>query len=407
MTPRRTIITIILISFLISSITGAAFGFLSGSLGREILIPYLERRFEIQEQADQVEEKIKVVREESAIIEAVKIVSPAVVSIVVTKDVPKIEQYFYEPFDDDFGPFFRFRIPQYRQKGTEKMEVGGGTGFVLSEDGLILTNKHVVIDEEANYTVFTNEGDKYEAQVLARDPINDIAILKIEATGLPVVKLGDSDNLQIGQTVIVIGNALGEFRNTVSVGVISGLGRSITAGSLFGRTERLEKVIQTDAAINQGNSGGPLVNIKGQIIGINVAMALGAENIGFSIPINDAKKSIQDVKEKGRIIIPFLGVRYILINKTVQERNNLSVDYGALVIRGETPEDLAVIPGSAADKAGIQENDTILEMGGEKITEDNPLYKIIMRHNVGDEITLKVLHKGEEKELKAVLEERK
>lgn len=407
MTPRRTIITIILISFLISSITGAAFGFLSGSLGREILIPYLERRFEIQEQADQVEEKIKVVREESAIIEAVKIVSPAVVSIVVTKDVPKIEQYFYEPFDDDFGPFFRFRIPQYRQKGTEKMEVGGGTGFVLSEDGLILTNKHVVIDEEANYTVFTNEGDKYEAQVLARDPINDIAILKIEATGLPVVKLGDSDNLQIGQTVIVIGNALGEFRNTVSVGVISGLGRSITAGSLFGRTERLEKVIQTDAAINQGNSGGPLVNIKGQVIGINVAMALGAENIGFSIPINDAKKSIQDVKEKGRIIIPFLGVRYILINKTVQERNNLSVDYGALVIRGETPEDLAVIPGSAADKAGIQENDTILEMGGEKITEDNPLYKIIMRHNVGDEITLKVLHKGEEKELKAVLEERK
>ncbi len=305
MTPRRTILTTILISFLISAFTGAVFGFLGGLLGKDYLVPYfekyvLQRAFILEpEIKKQEEEKIKVVREESAIIEAVKTISPAVVSIVVTKDVPKIEQYFYEPFGDDFfkdfGPFFRFRIPQYRQEGTEKKEVGGGTGFIVSQDGLVLTNKHVVIDQEADYTVFTNEEKKYEAQVLARDPANDIAILKIEATGLPVVELGDSDKLQIGQTVIAIGNALGEFRNTVSTGVISGLGRSITAGNLFGRTEKLEKVIQTDAAINQGNSGGPLVNTRGQIIGINVAMALGAENIGFSIPINDAKKDIQDV----------------------------------------------------------------------------------------------------------------
>lgn len=417
---NKTLVVTILISFLVSALTGTVFGFLS----KDYLVPYFEKYVlrkasipgpEIKEQDKQVveEEKIKVVREESAIIEAVKIVSPAVVSIIITQDVPKLEEYFYEPFGGDeffkefFGPFFKFRVPQYRQEGTEKKEIGGGTGFIVSQDGLILTNKHVVSYQNVDYTVFTNDEKKYEARVLARDPVNDIAILKIKAKDLPVVELGDSDKLQIGQTVIAIGNALAEFRNTVSVGVISGLGRSITAGSLFGRTEQLERIIQTDAAVNQGNSGGPLVNLNGQVIGINVAMAMGAENIGFSIPINDAKKSIQDVKEKGRIVIPFLGVRYILVNKTIQEKNNLSVDYGALVIRGEKVGDLAVIPGSAADKAGIQENDIILEIDGERITEDNPLSKIIMKHSVGDKISLKVLHKGEEIELRAVLEERK
>jgi len=282
--------------------------------------------------------------------------------------------------------------------------VGGGSGFIVSKDGLILTNKHVVSDENAEYTVLTNEGEKIPAKVLARDPFQDIAILKVEKTSLPTVVLGDSDQLDIGQTVIAIGNALGEFRNTVSVGVISGLKRNVTASG-GGVSEEIENVIQTDAAINPGNSGGPLLNLRGEVIGVNVAMASGAENIGFSLPINIAKKSIKDVEEKGKISYPFLGIRYVLINKDIQKQNNLSVDYGALIQRGEKVGDLAVIPGSPADKAGIQENDIILEMNGQKITEDNPLAKMVQKYKVGDEITLIILHKGAEKTAKVILEE--
>jgi len=350
-----------------------------------------------------------VVEEDSAVIEAVKKVSPAVVSIIITKDLPKIEEYYINPFGDDFFEQFfghDFSIPRYRQHGTEKKEIGGGTGFIISSDGLILTNRHVVSDTEAEYTVLTNDGEKYKARVLARDSVNDIAVLKIEKDNLPKVEFGDSDTLQIGQGAITIGNALGEFRNTVSAGVISGLKRSITASG-GGTTEELSGIIQTDAAINPGNSGGPLVNLAGQVIGVNVAMASGAENIGFAIPINDVKKVVEDVKTYGKIIRPFLGVRYVIINKSIQEKNNLPVDYGALIIHGENIEDLAIIPGSAADKAGLVENDIILEINGEKIDQKNTLNKLILKYKPGDEIELKVLHRGEEKIVKVKLEEKK
>jgi len=237
--------------------------------------------------------------------------------------------------------------------------------------------------------------------------LNDIAILKIEGKDLPCVELGDSLGLKVGQSVIAIGNALGEFRNTVSTGVISGLSRSVTAGGVGIGTEQLIGVIQTDASVNPGNSGGPLLNIAGQAIGINTAVAQGAENIGFAIPINEVKNAFQSVKENGRIIRPWLGIRYALINKEIAEANKLSVDYGALIIRGEEQTDLAVIPGSPADKAGLEENDIILEIGGQKINEDNPLIKAISRFKVGDEIELKILHKGGEKRVKVVLEEMK
>jgi len=224
---------------------------------------------------------------------------------------------------------------------------------------------------------------------------------------LPVVELGDSSGLKVGQTAIAIGNALGEFRNTVSTGVISGLSRSITAGGPGIGSEQLTGVIQTDASINPGNSGGPLLNIAGQVIGINTAIVQGAQNIGFAIPINEVKKSIDNVKEHGRIIRPWLGVRYVLINKSIAAANNLKIDYGALIVRGDNKTDLAVIPGSPADKAGLEENDIILEINNGKIDEKNPLANAIGKLNPGDEITLKVMHKGEEKVVKVKLEEMK
>jgi len=218
------------------------------------------------------------------------------------------------------------------------------------------------------------------------------------------LEFANSDKLEVGQTAIAIGNSLGEFRNTVSKGVVSGLSRSITAGNGFGQAEKLDGVIQTDAAINRGNSGGPLLDLTGKVIGVNVAMAMGSENIGFSLPANMIKFVVNSVQENGKILRPFLGVRYILITPEFKKRNKLSVDYGALVLRGETMQDLAVTPGSAADIAGIQENDIILEVDGEKVDMDNLLVSLIQKKQVGDSVTLKILHKGEEKEVKVVLQ---
>lgn len=345
---------------------------------------------------------------EEKIVNAVKSASPAVVSIIISKDLPVFEKYYFYPFDWEEEFFFGPLIPQYRQKGVEKKEIGGGSGFIVSSDGLILTNKHVVSDLEAEYTVLTNEGQRYQAQVLARDPFQDIAILKVEPEEpLPVLKLGDSDQLEIGQTVIAIGNVLGEFRNSVSVGVISGLGRRITASG-GGTVETLEDVIQTDAAINRGNSGGPLLNLKGEVIGINTAMALEAENVGFAIPINKAKRDIEQVKKEGKIIYPFLGVYHCLIDKEMQEKFNLPVDYGAWIGRDKNGNKagVAVIPDSPAEKAGIKRDDIILEFNGEKITTDNPLTKIIIKYTPGDKVVLKVLRNKEELNLEVVLSER-
>lgn len=365
---------------------------------------FLETKPYLDEKENKTEDKDP---KPKSISEVVEIVSPAVVSVIVSKYVPVIEQYYYNPFEEFeqfFGQPFGFQVPQYREQGRELQEVGGGTGFIVSADGLIITNKHVVYDEDAEYTVLTNDGKKYPAPVLARDPIQDIAILKISATDLLTVKLGNSDKLRIGQTVIAIGNALGEFRNTVSAGVISGLARSVTASG-GGISEQLDEVIQTDAAINRGNSGGPLLNLYGEVIGINTAMAMEAENIGFAIPVNKVKKDVVDIQTKGKISYPFLGVRYILINKTLKEKNNLSVDYGVLVIRGNQPGEVAVMPGSAADKAGIVENDIILEIDGVRIDQKNTLAKLILKHSVDDKIVLKILHRGEEKIVDAVLGE--
>jgi len=415
---KSTFIAILITSIIVSSIAGGIMGFWAANLSGSDNI--ISRYFLGQPNNEQTQElgavKVIKIEEESAVVAAVEKVSPAVVSIIVTKDLPILERYYIDPFegDDFFGDFFNFGIPQYRQNGTEKREVGGGTGFIVSADGYIVTNKHVVLDEEAEYTVLMNDESKHSAQVLARDSFTDLAVLKIDPStssgqvgnNLPIVELGDSDTLKVGQTVIAIGNALGEFRNTVSTGVISGLARNITAGGVGIGSEQLTNVIQTDASINPGNSGGPLLNLAGQVIGINVAMAQ-AENIGFALPINEIKNTIDNVKENGRIIRPWLGVRYVMMNETIAKDNNLNVDYGALIVRGEQRTDLAVIPGSPADKAGLEENDIILELNGQKINDQNPLAKAISQFKPGDEITLKVLHDGDEKEIRVKLEEMK
>lgn len=356
-----------------------------------------------------VEERIvRSVREESRVIAAVSHAQDAVVSVIISKDLPVMEQYFEEfgsPFDSFgfFGNSFGFRIPRYRQNGTERQEVGGGTAFFIHEDGLLLTNKHVVDDPDADYTVLLNDGSRLDAVVVATDPGNDIALLTVDTEDHPYLDLSTSA-LQLGQTVIAIGNALAEFRNTVSVGVVSGLKRSVLAGA-GRRAEQLERIIQTDAAINQGNSGGPLLNTSGEVIGMNTAVAAGAQNIGFAIPASDLIRALESYQEYGRIVKPYLGVRYLMINSQIAEANNLSYDYGALVLRGEDVSDLAVIPGSPADIAGIEENDIILEVNGEKLTSQYTLSSAIGRLQPGEEVTLRIVHDGEEREVIVVLEE--
>lgn len=332
--------------------------------------------------------------QEASVVDVVKRTNPAVVSIVVTQDVPVLERYFedYSPFPDFFGQ--RFQIPQYRERGTQEREIGGGSGFLVSADGLIITNKHVVSQEDVEYTVFTNDGTKHTARIIARDPANDLAIMKIDGSNFPYLTFSSADGLQVGQTVIAIGNALGEFRNTVSVGVISGLARSVVAGDPFGQAEQLENVIQTDAAINPGNSGGPLLNLQGQVVGVNVAVALGSQNVGFALPGDVANTVVQSVQTTGTISRPFLGVRYTMVTAVLQEKNNYPFEYGALVIPGEDPTDVAVVPGSAAADAGLVAGDVILEIDGTRLDASHSLAAVINQKKVGQEITLKIWRNG-------------
>jgi serine protease Do len=350
--------------------------------------------------------KIPTQASEDNVVNAVKKAKPAVVSIIVSKEVPKYD-VSYDQNSDPFGgmfPGFFFQTPTYKQNGTEKKQIGSGSGFLISSDGMIVTNKHVVADKDALYEVQLNNGKKYSAKVLARDGVLDVALVKISASDLPYLSLADSDTLEVGQSVIAIGNALGEFKNTVSVGVVSGLSRSITAGDNAGMSERLDKVIQTDAAINPGNSGGPLLNLHGDVIGINVAVVQGSSNVGFALPINSVKSAINSVKSTGKIVRPYVGIRYIPVTAELKAKNNLTVDYGVLVQRGQTATDLAVIPGSPADKAGILENDIVLEIDSVKIDEDQNFAYLIRDKKVGDYVTFKILSKGIQKTVTLRLE---
>ena len=344
------------------------------------------------------------VSENDQLIETIEQVNPAVVSVVITKDVPVYERY-YEQYNP-FGMFGGFTVPRVRENGTQEREVGGGSGFIVSNDGMIVTNKHVVRDTDARYSVLLNDGASYDVEVLARDPQLDIAILKISEplqTALTYIGFGDSESLKQGQTVIAIGNALAEFRNSVSVGVVSGLARSITAGDGMGSSEQLDQVIQTDAAINPGNSGGPLLNLKGEVVGVNVATSRGADNIGFALPAHVVEGVVESVRKYGEIIRPYIGVRYVMLNERIAENNDIPSTYGALVVGGGSTQEPAVIPGSPADKVGLTENTIILAIDGVEL-RDIDLATVLRAKSVGEEIRLRVLQNGDEKSVSLTLE---
>jgi len=335
----------------------------------------------------------------SPFVEVAKKVCPAVITIVISKYLPKIEGFYFFPFGEE-----EFILPKIKDE-KEKTRIGGGSGFIVSEDGFILTCAHVVADSEADYTVIVSPKEKHQAQILARDPLIDVAVLKIESKKvLPYLELGNSEEIELGEQVLAVGNPLGEFEDTLSAGIISGLSRKITAVSGL-KSATLRGLIQTDAAINPGNSGGPLVNMEGKVIGINTAMVYGAENIGFAIPINYAKKILDEVKVYGKIKRPFLGIRYIILNEEISKMQKIPVNYGALIVRERFGES-AIVEGSPAEKAGLKEYDIILEVDGEKVTQEKTLADILNEKKSDQEIELLVLRGKEVIKLKVKLEEK-
>ncbi len=341
---------------------------------------------------------------ELSITEVVEKVSPSVVSVIVSKEVvARRNDFLYELFP--FGLPFNIEQQPSGPSGGGKQQVGGGTGFIISSDGLILTNKHVVTDENASYSIVMNNGKSYEATVIDRDPLNDLAVLKIQADNLPAVKLGDSSKIKVGQSVVAIGYALGEYSNSVTKGIVSGLGRDVVAGDGSGSSESLQGVIQTDAAINPGNSGGPLLNLYGEVIGINTAVNRSGQLVGFSIPINMAKPVINSVIKNGKIIRPYLGVRYVMLNKEIANSNNLKITEGALIV-GDNSQ-LAILPNSPASKAGLKEGDVIVSINDLVINDKKSLASVIAEYQPGQTIKLKIFRDDQEQELKVVLGEMK
>ncbi len=332
---------------------------------------------------------------------------PSVVSIVISKSLQDLEK----EIPPEVLPFLPYgnhlNIPKEEIDAHGMIKIGGGSGFIVDPSGIVLTNKHVVADPKAEYTVILHDERKFKAQVLARDPIDDVAVLKIEGENLPMVKLGESTGLELGETVLAIGNALGLFKNTVSLGIISGLSRSIRAATAPSvAPQELRGLIQTDAAINPGNSGGPLVNLEGEAIGINAAIVFGAQNLGFAIPINYAKRDLSDVQKFGHIKRPLLGLRYMNVNEDVQARMKLPVGYGAMIV-GQKPHTEAIIPGSPADKAKLKEKDIILESNGEKLTETRTIQDILEEKNVGEVLEFKVMRGKKVMNVSVTLTERK
>lgn len=320
------------------------------------------------------------VQQSNATIESVKKVSPAVVSITLTSQSTDI-----------FG-------------GVAEQQ-GGGTGFILTNDGLIATNRHVVENNPQTLTVITSDGKAYPAEVKALDPTLDFALIKIDAKDLPVVDLGNSDSLQVGEEVIAIGNALGQFQNTVTTGVLSARERTIQASDGSGQAvEPLENLLQTDAAINPGNSGGPLVNLTGQVVGVNTAVAGRAQGIGFAIPVNQVKQAVSSFQQRGRILRPSLGIRFRSLTPDVAKLAKLPVSNGAFLVGGGGGG--AVLPGSAAAKAGLREGDIIVAIEGTKIDETHSLPSLLGNKAPGDEIEITYLRDGKETKVRTKLDER-
>jgi serine protease Do len=385
---QQNIANIILVSILASAVTG----FFSGG----IAFSYINK----VQKGDSQTSNVNISEEQSAIIDLVDKSNKSVVSISISKLIPVTRQS--SPFDYFFG-----KLPQNNNSNNDsekEQTIGGGTGFIVSSDGLIITNKHVVSDSSATYTVLFNDGSEAKAEIKMVHPTQDLAIIKVDKKDLKPVDFADSDKLKVGQTAVAIGNALGEFDNTVSRGVISGLRRSITASDGQGNSEQLSQVIQTDAAINQGNSGGPLLDINAKVVGVNVATAEGAQSIGFAIPSNIVISMIDNFKQYGKVKIPFMGVRYTMIVPGSDQAKQYGVEGGALVIGdAQTP---AIIPNSPAAKAGIKTGDVITAIEGKKVSVKQTLSDIVSQYKIGDTIKLTIIRDGKEQKLSLVLEER-
>ncbi len=327
---------------------------------------------------------------ESIITKVIENSIPSVVTIGINKTTTTADSIQINPFDS-LNPLKK--IPGQKKEIHQNI----GSGFIISADGLIITNKHVVGDTEATYTVLSSDKKKYEVINILRDPLNDLAILKINVQNLTPLELGDSSKLKLGQTVIAIGTPLGEFTNTVTSGIISGLGRGITAGSPFeSYVEKLDNVIQTDAAISPGNSGGPLLNSRGLVIGINTAIASGGQNIGFAIPSNVVAELVSNFKQRGSTFErPFLGVRYSLIDQETAKSNKIK--QGAYVVN--------IITDSPADIAGVDKEDIIMSIDGQKISDENEgtLANIILNKKIGQKINLEIFRNGAVINLQATL----
>lgn len=340
----------------------------------ENLPPALRRYFPTTQTTSTVINGTRVVTsEESAVTTAVAKAAPAVVSIVAKA-----------------ATLDRF-------SGPTTIEEGIGTGFIIDKNGTILTNSHVVEDSSIQYTVLTKDKKSLAVKKIDKDPLNDLAILTVDGGGdLPSLPLGDSDSLKVGQTVIAIGNALGRFDNTVTVGVVSGIGRGITASGVAGSPpETIDNVLQTDAALNPGNSGGPLLDLGGNVIGVNFATTSGAENIGFVIPINTAKPIISGFKTQGRIVRPFLGVSYQVVDEALSQLR--SIPQGAFVRQ--------VVKGSPADLGGINVGDIITKIGEQSLDSNHSLASEIAKHKVGDQVKINYNRDGKDQTTTVSLKE--
>jgi S1-C subfamily serine protease len=342
------------------------------------IITFVIINFLLPQKAQQVETtnnrglNVVVTQDENAVINVVENARDAVVSIAVTQ------------------------LSFSTEEGIIDQNSNIGTGFIVDSNGIIVTNQHVVSDLESDYVVITSAGDQYDVVDIERDNTNDIAVLKIDATELPTLTLGDSNAIIVGQTVIAIGTPLGEYVGSVTTGIVSGLDRDVVASTgWFGSTAKTyENVIQTDAAVNPGNSGGPLLNTSGKVIGVNFATTSGADNIAFALPINVVKDRVEEYRTYGKFIKPYLGVSYQMISDR-QALYYENVVAGALIVR--------VDPYGPAQKAGIERGDIIIEFAGEAV--DQSLANLISKKEVGQDVELKVWNNGKERTVTVTLQE--
>ena len=336
-----------------------------------------------------IAEQKKVVTSTANLVSSIAgMVGESVVSVNVTS----------QSTSSSYGGFFGFGYGPYTQESA-------GTGVILSSDGLILTNRHVVPAGTTDVSVTLSDGTVLEkvkviARTNARDTL-DIAFLKVEndeGKKLIAAKLGDSSKMQVGDAVVAIGNTLGQFQNTVTSGIISGYGRSLVAGDESGGgAENLDDMFQTDAAINQGNSGGPLVNMNGEVIGINTAIASDAQTVGFAIPINNVKGLIDNVKKSGKLERPYLGVVYVMLTDDIAQEYNLGVTRGAYIPKAADMGSQTILKDGPAAAADIQEGDIITKVDGEKKKKKSSLLSVLSKHKAGDNVELTIVRGSDTK----------